>query len=89
MTAPRAGTGTVVVASPPGRDLVAIVAVSLLALAAAAAQWWLLRGMKQLPSPLFGGDYAYQAGCIRSILASGDPMASCSCSGALPGYLPL
>jgi hypothetical protein len=72
----------------PARDRVAIGAAVVLAAAAAAAQAWMLRGLRQVPSPLFGGDYAYQAGCIRSILASGDPMASCSCSGALPGYLP-
>ena len=62
---------------------------ALLALTAGAAQVWLLGDLKQLPSAVFGGDYTYQMGCIRSILASGNPMASCSCSGALPGYLPL
>lgn len=61
----------------------------VLALSAGAAQLWLLRDFRQLPSGIFGGDYTYQMGCIRSILASGNPMASCSCSGALPGYLPL
>lgn len=47
------------------------------------------RGDVRLPSELFGGDLYYQMGCIRSIGASHDPMASCSTSGALPGYLPL
>lgn len=73
----------------PPRDWLAIGVVIALALAAGLAQWWLLRDLRQLPSPLFGGDYTYQMGCIRSILASGNPMASCSCSGALPGYLPV
>ena len=58
-------------------------------LAATVAQLWLTRGLVQLPSPLFGGDYMYQCGCIESIRASGNPMASCGVSGALPGYFPL
>jgi hypothetical protein len=45
--------------------------------------------LKRLPGAPFGGDLYYQMGCIRSIRASLDPMASCSTSGALPGYLPL
>ena len=57
--------------------------------ALALAQLWLIRGLQTLPSPIFGGDYSYQMGCIESIRASGNPMASCSVSGALPGYLPL
>jgi hypothetical protein len=65
------------------------VAIAVLALAAGAAQAWVLHDLQRLPSPLFGGDVSYQSGCIRSIVASGNPMASCSCSGALPGYLPL
>jgi hypothetical protein len=62
---------------------------ALLVVAAALAQLWLIRDLQQLPSPLFGGDYMYQAGCIESIRASGNPLATCSVCGALPGYLPL
>ena len=63
----------------------------LLALLAgvAALQTWLVHDMRFLASGLFGGDHAYQLACIRAIAASLDPMASCSVSGALPGYLPL
>ena len=57
--------------------------------AVALAQVWLLRDLRALPSPIYGGDYSYQMGCIESIRASRNPMASCSVSGALPGYLPL
>lgn len=46
-------------------------------------------GLARLPGALLGGDLYYQMGCVRSIAASLDPMASCSTSGALPGYLPL
>ena len=60
-----------------------------LIVAVALAQLWLIRDLRVLPSPIFGGDYSYQMGCIESIRASGNPMASCSVSGALPGYLPL
>ena len=87
--APTGGDPAAPPAPDPGRDRVAIAAAALLAMAAGAAQAWMLRGLQRLPSPLFGGDLNYQSGCIRSILATGDPMASCSCSGALPGYLPL
>jgi len=59
-----------------------------LIVAVALAQWWLVHDLHTLPSPIFGGDYSYQMGCIESIRASGNPMASCSVSGALPGYLP-
>jgi hypothetical protein len=52
------------------------------------AQCWLVHDLRTLPSPIFGGDYSYQMGCVESIRASGNPMASCSVSGALPGYLP-
>ena len=60
-----------------------------LIVAVALAQLWLIHDLRTLPSPIFGGDYSYQMGCIESIRASGNPMASCSVSGALPGYLPL
>lgn len=82
----------VVAPAPTGRGTGAGVSVLLavvLALGAAAAQMWLVHGLVRLPAELFGGDYLYQMGCIQSILASRDPMASCSTCGALPGYLPL
>ncbi len=63
--------------------------LAILLATVAAAQAWLVRDMRFLASGLFGGDHAYQLACIRSIAASLDPMASCSVSGALPGYLPL
>ncbi|HEV2106617.1 MAG TPA: hypothetical protein VGU27_12890, partial [Candidatus Eisenbacteria bacterium] len=61
----------------------------VLAVCVAACQAWLVHDLAQLPSPLFGGDDTYQMGCIQSIRDSGNPLASCSTSGALPGYLPL
>ncbi len=63
--------------------------IVMLLMAIAAAQVWLVHDMKWLASGLYGGDHVYQMGCIRSIMASRDPLASCSVSGALPGYLPL
>ena len=62
---------------------------AVLIAAVAAFQVFLVRDLRTLPSPIYGGDYSYQMGCIESIRASGNPMASCSVSGALPGYLPL
>src|SRR5215470_5881887 len=86
--------------APPARDRVASPHISsrfdplwwlgiLLLVAVAIARGWLVAGLHQLPSPLFGGDYSYEMGCVRSILASHDPMASCSACGGLPHYLPL
>jgi len=74
------------VAQPPDR-VVPLLGAALIAVVA-LAQIWLLHDLRTLPSPIFGGDYSYQMGCIESIRASGNPMASCSVSGALPGYLP-
>jgi len=60
-----------------------------LLVAVGLAQVWLVRDLKHLPSHLFGGDYSYQMGCIRRILASGNPVASGSVAGSLAHYLPL
>ena len=38
-----------------------------LIVAVALAQWWLVHDLHTLPSPIFGGDYSYQMGCIESI----------------------
>lgn len=72
-----------------GRDRWPVVLALALALVVGVAQAWMARDLVTLPSALYGGDYAYQMGCIRSIAATGDPMASCSACGANPGYLPL
>jgi hypothetical protein len=78
-------------ATPPagGEDRRILALGAALVAAVLLTQLWLVRDLRTLPSPIFGGDYSYQMGCIESIRASGDPMASCSVSGALPGYLPL
>src|SRR5262245_5540577 len=52
-------------------------------------QGLLVSALRQLPSEIFGGDLNYQMGCVCSIRDSWNPMASCSTSDALPGYLPL
>jgi hypothetical protein len=70
----------------PGLETLATV---LLVAVAGASHALLLVPLRRLPDPLFGGDFHYQMGCVRSIAASLDPLASCSTSGALPGYLPL
>jgi hypothetical protein len=75
--------------SPPPPDRTSLPLVFGFALAAGAVQAWLCHGLTQLPSAIFGGDWGYQEGCIRAILATGDPMASCSSGHAMPGYMPL
>jgi len=62
--------------------------IAALLVVAGLAQAWLVSGLDHLPSPFFGGDYSYEMGCVRSILASRNPMASCSTCGGLPHYLP-
>lgn len=86
--APAAAPAAAADARGPSRLLGALALAALL-VAAATIQVLAMRDLKALPSALFGGDLYYQAGCIRSIEAARDPMASCSVSGALPGYLPL
>jgi len=44
---------------------------------------------RSLPSPLYGGDLYYQQGVVEHILAGGNPLASSSIRGGVPGYLPL
>lgn len=69
-------------------DRLPAILLTLLAVVA-ASQTRLVSRLHQLPSEYFGGDLYYQMGCIHSIRDSGNPMSSCSTSGALPGYLPL
>ncbi len=45
--------------------------------------------MKQLPSPIYGGDYYYQMGCINHIRYGGDPFQNCNLISDNPGYFPL
>jgi hypothetical protein len=76
-------------APPPPLDRSSLPLAIAFALLAGAVQWWLVHDLPQLPSAIFGGDWAYQEGCIRAILATGNPMASLASGHALPGYLPL
>jgi hypothetical protein len=50
------------VAQPPDR-IVPLLGAALIAVVA-LAQIWLLHDLRTLPSPIFGGDYSYQMGCI-------------------------
>jgi len=52
------------------------------------AQALLVAPLRRLPSELYGGDLYYQRGCVESILATGNPMATCSTCETRPGYLP-
>jgi len=48
-----------------------------------------LLSFKQLPSPLFGGDYYFQLGHVHHLFDSGPFLSSSNIIGSLPGYLPL
>ena len=50
---------------------------------------FLIIQLKQLPSPLFGGDFYYQLGNVNHIKFGGDLFAGSNILGSLPGYLPL
>ena len=49
----------------------------------------LTSNMKQLASPLYGGDHYFQLGSVNHILDGGNPFAGSNVIGTLPGYLPL
>src|SRR5690242_15437962 len=67
----------------------AVPLLAIVVLGPALAQAWLVSQYRTLPGTIFGADVYYQLGCIQSIRASFNPMASCSACGAIPGYLPL
>lgn len=48
----------------------------------------LTSGMKQLPSPIYGGDYYYQMGCINHMRYGGSPLTNCNLISNTPGYFP-
>ncbi|MFH1649585.1 MAG: hypothetical protein ABIA93_03480 [Candidatus Woesearchaeota archaeon] len=45
--------------------------------------------LKALPSPIYGGDYYFQAGCINHIRYGGSPVENCNLIGGEPVYFPL
>jgi len=51
----------------------------------------LISGFKELPSPLYGGDYYYQLGAVYHIYESPvtEWFSSTNIPGGMPGYLPL
>jgi len=48
----------------------------------------LITSFKQLPSPLYGGDYYYSMGTIQHVLGGGSPFVSSNVLGSEPIYLP-
>jgi hypothetical protein len=49
----------------------------------------LILGFKQLPSPIFGGDYYHSMGSINNIRYGGDVLGAPNVLGSEPQYLPL
>src|SRR5258706_4180190 len=79
------------VTSPPDpldRRLAAAL-LAIVVLGPAIAQAWLVSHYQTLPGTIFGTDVYYQLGCIQSIRASYNPLASSSACAAIRGYLPL
>jgi hypothetical protein len=49
----------------------------------------LLNSFKQLPSPIYGGDYYYSMGTVQHVMSGGNPLAGSNILGSEPGYFPL
>lgn len=49
----------------------------------------LLSGFKQLPSPIYGGDYYFQLGAVNHVKYGGNPLEGSNMVGTLPAYFPL
>jgi len=47
----------------------------------------LLSSYKQLPSPIYGGDFYYSLGTIQHFMSGGNPFVSSNFLGSEPGYL--
>jgi hypothetical protein len=54
-----------------------------------AYQVFLLSTLKQLPSPVYGGDYYFQSGAVQHAISGGGVFKSTNVLGSEPGYLPL
>ena len=67
-------------------DLIVIVALILFF---CITQYTITSDMKQLPSPLYGGDYYYQMGCINHVRYGGDPFENCNLLSDTPVYFPV
>jgi hypothetical protein len=48
-----------------------------------------ISGMKQLPSPIYGGDFYYQLGCINHIRYGGEAFDNCNLISDTSAYMPL
>ncbi len=48
----------------------------------------LISSFKQLPSPIYGGDYYYSMGTVQHVMSGGNPLASSNVLGSEPFYLP-
>jgi len=49
----------------------------------------LLSSFKQLPSPIYGGDYYFSLGSVQHMMSGGNPFVSSNVLGSEPAYLPL
>jgi hypothetical protein len=49
----------------------------------------LLNSYKQLPSPIYGGDFYYSMGSVQHVMSRGNAFASSNVLGSEPGYFPL
>ena len=51
------------------------------------ANYRLVAPLKQLPSPIYGGDYYFQLGQTIHVAQGGNPLGSANIEGTLPAYL--
>lgn len=69
--------------------LLSYVPLALVLLAYFTLQHELTGQMKQLPSPIYGGDYYYQAGAVNHVKYGGSPAESSNLVGDAPAYFVL
>lgn len=71
------------------RKYLPIILLVFIAIIIFSLNWNVIQGYKQLPSPIYGGDYYYQMGNVIHFMKGGEFIASSSLVDALPVYLPV
>ena len=51
-------------------------------------QFSVITPLQSLPSPMYGGDYYYQMGCVNHMKYGGDITSNCNLMSDVPGYSP-
>lgn len=71
------------------RGVIGFLILSAVLIAYFLPQYNLTGQLKQLPSPIYGGDYYYQEGAVNHVKYGGSPLESSSLMGDMPAYFVL